>query len=91
VLADEVARTEDEDLADHVRALLVCEFAAADDYEQTCELVAVIRGSDGGRRMYSAGDTLPAVYAERFRTQIDNERIVYPGAKTTTRRCSTTR
>ena len=56
------------------------EFAAADDYEQSRELVAVIRGSDGGRRMYSAGDTLPTVYAERFRTQIYNERIVYPGA-----------
>jgi hypothetical protein len=56
------------------------EFVAADDYEQTRELVAVIRGSDGGRRMYGAGDTLPAVYAERFRTEIYNDRIVYPGA-----------
>jgi hypothetical protein len=56
------------------------EFVAADDYEQTRELVAVIRGSDGGRRMYAVGDALPAVYAERFRTQIYNERIVYPGA-----------
>ena len=56
------------------------EFVAADDYEQTRELVAVIRGSDGGRRMYSAGDALPAAYTERFRTQIYNERIVYPGA-----------
>jgi hypothetical protein len=56
------------------------EFVAADDYEQTRELVAVIRGSDGGRRMYGAGDALPAVYAERFRTQIYNERIIYPGA-----------
>ena len=56
------------------------EFVAADDYEQTRELVAVIRGSDGGRRMYGAGDALPAVYTERFRTQIYNERIVYPGA-----------
>ncbi len=51
------------------------EFVAADDYEQTRELVAVIRGSDGGRRMYGAGDALPAVYTERFRTQIYNERI----------------
>lgn len=58
----------------------LCEFAAADDYEQTRELVGVIRGSDGGRRMYSAGDPLPAVYAERFRTGIYNERIVHPGA-----------
>jgi hypothetical protein len=56
------------------------EFVATDDYEQTRELVAVIRGSDGGRRMYGAGDTLPATYAERFRTQVYNERIVYPGA-----------
>jgi hypothetical protein len=56
------------------------EFVAADDYEQTRELVAVIRGSDGGRRMYGAGDALPSPYAERFRTQIYNERVVYPGA-----------
>jgi hypothetical protein len=56
------------------------EFVAADDYEQKRELVAVIRGSDGGRRMYGAGDALPAVYTERFRTQIYNERIIYPGA-----------
>ena len=55
------------------------EFVAADDYEQNRELVAVIRGSDGGRRMYGAGDPLPAPYAERFRTQIYNERVVYPG------------
>ena len=56
------------------------EFVAADDYEQTRELVAVIRGSDGGRRMYGLGDALPAVYTERFRTQIYNERVVHPGA-----------
>jgi hypothetical protein len=56
------------------------EFVAADDYEQTRELVAVIRGSDGGRRLYGAGDPLPAAYTERFRTQIYNERVVYPGA-----------
>jgi hypothetical protein len=56
------------------------EFVAADDFEDTRELVAVIRGSDGGRRMYGIGDELPAVYAERFRTQIYNERVVHPGA-----------
>ena len=58
----------------------LAEFAAADDYEHTRELVAVIRGSDGGRRMYSAGDTLPAAYTERFRTEIYKDRIDYPGA-----------
>ncbi len=56
------------------------EFVAADDFEDTRELVAVIRGSDGGRRMYGVGDKLPAVYAERFRTQIYNERVVHAGA-----------
>jgi len=56
------------------------EFVAADDYEQTRELVAVIRGSDGARRMYGAGDALPAAYTERFRTQIYNDRVVHPGA-----------
>jgi len=56
------------------------EFVAADDFDHTREFVAVIRGSDGGRRMYGTGDPLPAVYTERFRTQIYNERIIYPGA-----------
>jgi hypothetical protein len=57
----------------------LAEFVAADDYEQTRELVAVIRGSDGGRRMYGPGDALPGVYEERFRTQMYSERVVYPG------------
>ena len=56
------------------------EFVAADDYEQTRELIAVIRGSDGGRRMYGAGDALPPLYTERFRTQTYNERVNHPGA-----------
>jgi hypothetical protein len=57
----------------------LAEFVAADDYEETRELVAVIRGSDGGRRMYGAGDALPGVYKERFRTEMYSERVVYPG------------
>jgi hypothetical protein len=56
------------------------EFVAADDYERTRELVAVIRGSDGGRRMYGAGDALPALYTERFRTQLYSDRVDHPGA-----------
>jgi hypothetical protein len=57
----------------------LAEFVAADDYEQTRELVAVIRGSDGGRRMYGAGDELPRAYKERFRTQLYSERVAHPG------------
>jgi hypothetical protein len=29
--------------------------------------------------MYGAGDTLPAIYEERFRTQMYAERVDYPG------------
>ena len=58
----------------------LAEFVAADDYGQTRELIAVIRGSDGGRRMYGAGDSLPAVYTQGFRTQIYSERVNHPGA-----------
>jgi len=57
----------------------LAEFVAADDYEETRELVAVIRGSDGGRRMYDAGDALPRVYKDRFRSQLYSERVVYRG------------
>jgi hypothetical protein len=57
----------------------LAEFVAVDDYEQTRELVAVIRGSDGGRRMYGVGDELPRVYKDRFRTQLYSERVAYPG------------
>ncbi len=57
----------------------LAEFVAADDYEETRELVAVIRGSDGARRMYGAGDELPRVYKERFRTQLYSERVAHPG------------
>ncbi len=56
------------------------EFVAADDYEQARELLAVIRGSDGTRRMCGAGDSLPAVYTEGFRTQLSSERVDHPGA-----------
>jgi hypothetical protein len=55
------------------------EFLEADDFEETRELVAVIRGSDGGRRMYGPGAALPAIYDERFQTQMYAERVDYPG------------
>jgi hypothetical protein len=57
----------------------LAEFVAADDYEESRELVAVVRGSDGGRRMYGPGDPLPPVYEEHFRTGLYSDRIRYPG------------
>ena len=56
----------------------LAEFLAADDYKESRELVAVIRGSDGGRRMYGPGDALPETY-EGFRTQMYDDRVDYPG------------
>jgi len=57
----------------------LAEFLAADDYKETRELVAVIRGSDGGRRMYGPGDALPEIYEERFRTQMYDDRVDHAG------------
>jgi hypothetical protein len=57
----------------------LAEFLGADDYKESRELVAVIRGSDGGRRMYGPGDALPEIYEEHFRTQMYDDRVVYPG------------
>jgi hypothetical protein len=57
----------------------LAEFLAADDYAKSKELVAVIRGSDGGRRMYGPGDALPEIYQEHFRTEMYDDRVDYPG------------
>jgi hypothetical protein len=57
----------------------LAEFLAADDYAQSRELLAVIRGSDGGRRMYGPGDALPEIYEEHFRTQMYDDRVEQPG------------
>ena len=77
----------------------LAEFVAADDYEETRDLVAVIRGSDGGRRMYGAGDALPgprkafglSCTASGSSIRASGTRSSSSRAKTTTRRCSTTR
>ena len=56
------------------------EFLETDDYAQTGDLLAVLRGRDGGRRMYGPEDVLPTVYAKSFRTVIYRDRIRAPGA-----------
>jgi len=55
------------------------EFLAADDYDQTRELVAIIRGLDGGRRMFGPADELPKAYELYFRTQLYGDRVDYRG------------
>lgn len=60
----------------------VVEFQGTDDFEDTRELVSVIRGLGGAKskKMFGPGDPLPPVYAERFRTTLYSERIRVRGA-----------
>src|SRR5215208_5762664 len=61
------------------RKYVVAFLSSGSPHHPLAELVAVIRGSDGGRRMYDAGDALPGVYEEHFRTQLYSDRVVYSG------------
>lgn len=51
-------------------------FLAADDYEQSHECVAIIRGKGGGRgqQMFAPGDDLPAAY-DGMRIEVFRDRI----------------
>ncbi len=55
------------------------EFLETDDYAETNELLAVIRGLDGSRRMFGPSDSLPAIYKEGFRTEMYGQRVRAPG------------
>jgi hypothetical protein len=57
----------------------LAEFLAADDYAETGDLIAVIRGSDGGRRMYGPTEDLPPAYAQ-FRIATYRDRVQAKGA-----------
>jgi hypothetical protein len=57
----------------------LAEFLAADDHAETGELIAVIRGSDGGRRMYGPAEALPPAYAQ-FRIATYRDRVQAKGA-----------
>lgn len=52
----------------------LAEFLATDDNAETGELIAVIRGSDGGRKMYSPTEDLPSAYAQ-FRITPYRDRV----------------
>jgi hypothetical protein len=54
------------------------EFLEVDDYESTRELLAIVRGSDGGKKMYGPGDTLPDVYRQNFQIELYRDRVIYP-------------
>jgi hypothetical protein len=55
-------------------------FNEADDYDESGDLVAIIKGKgDGGRSMFSPGDDLPAGY-ERLEIDVFRDRITGPQA-----------
>jgi hypothetical protein len=56
------------------------ELMEVDDYEESRQLIAIIRGSDGGKKMYAPTSSLPAVYQENFDIQVFADRIVAPRA-----------
>jgi hypothetical protein len=56
------------------------EFLETDGYEDKHEYVAVIRGSDGAKRMYGPGDRLPQAYIDHFMTVLYRDHIDARGA-----------
>lgn len=57
----------------------LAEFLAADDYAETGELVAVIRGNGGGSKMYGPTDDLPSAYSG-FRIVTYRDRVQVKGS-----------
>lgn len=56
------------------------EFLQTDDYAETGEMIAVVRGREGGRKMYGPADSLPDVYAAAFNTVMYRDYITAPGS-----------
>ena len=57
----------------------IAEFLEVDDYADSGDLVAVIKGKGGGAKMYDPTDDLPAEY-EGFRIETYRDRIDAPGS-----------
>jgi hypothetical protein len=58
----------------------LAEFLETDDYAETGEMIAVIRGRDSSRKMYGPGDSLPDVYPAEFKTVTYRDYIRMPGS-----------
>jgi hypothetical protein len=57
----------------------VAEFLATDDYDETGEVIAIIKGKEGTARQFDSPDELPTVYA-RWKTTTYRDRVDYPGS-----------
>jgi hypothetical protein len=59
----------------------IAEFLATDDYDETGDVIAIIKGKDGTGRMFDSGEELPAVYSP-WQTVTYRDRVDYPGSYT---------
>jgi hypothetical protein len=83
----ERARTFGEDRVYYIVALIgpaggvraISEFLATDDYDETHDVIAVIKGKDRSGRQFDSPEELPAVYSG-WPTIVYRTRVDYPGA-----------
>jgi hypothetical protein len=55
----------------------VSEFLEVDDYAETGDMIAIIKGKGGGAKLYDPVDELPALYSD-YRIETYRDRIDYP-------------
>lgn len=57
----------------------IAEFLAADDYDETGDVIAIIKGKDGSGRQFASADELPSIYGG-WNTVTYRDRVDYPGS-----------
>jgi hypothetical protein len=57
----------------------IAEFLATDDYAETGDVIAIVKGKEGTGRQFDPGDELPPVY-ERWASVTYRDRVDYPGS-----------
>lgn len=57
----------------------IAEFLATDDYDETGEVIAIIKGKDGSGRQFSLPEELPEIYRS-WGTVTYRDRVDYPGS-----------
>lgn len=57
----------------------IAEFLATDDYDETGEVIAIIKGKEGSGRQFASADELPSIY-RRWNTVTYRDRVNYPGS-----------
>ena len=57
----------------------IAEFLATDDYDETSEVIAIIKGKGGSGRQFSSADELPSIYRD-WNTVTYRDRVNYPGS-----------